>query len=233
MGFLSSLIAPAIGLAGSIFGASSAKSGQESANASNAEQAALNREFQNQQANKQWRRIMNASRTEYSRAMKDMRNAGLNPILAYQQGGAHTSSPGLPTGAQAIMQNENALSSQLISQGISSAGDLYAMSSEIEKREAETALIREKVLNEPIMRDINRAIEDKTYTEITNMVRQGLILDQELPLVKEKLTIMARTAEQAGITTEMLRQDPALGRLAALAEILGLRASGGGISIGN
>lgn len=58
----------------------------------NAEQAQLNREWSAEQASKQMDFQERMSSTAWRRAMFDMKKAGLNPMLAYSQGGA--SSPG-------------------------------------------------------------------------------------------------------------------------------------------
>lgn len=72
--------------------------GQQDANSANRQMADAQMQFQERMSN-----------SAYQRATADMKAAGINPMLAYQQGGAST-----PSGASATMQNE-------ISPAISSA----------------------------------------------------------------------------------------------------------------
>lgn len=78
-----------IGAGAQLIGSALSASGQRKTNETNREIARENNAFQERM-----------SSTAYQRSMADMRSAGLNPILAYKQGGAST-----PSGTTIAAQN--------------------------------------------------------------------------------------------------------------------------------
>lgn len=115
--------------------------GQKETNWENAQQAQLNRDFQERM-----------SSSAYQRAVTDMKAAGLNPMLAYQQGASST-----PSGSQAApMQNAMASfrgTAKGVADNLLAYQQLQLNKAQIEQVEAMAA----KTRSETMERDLNTA----------------------------------------------------------------------------
>jgi len=112
----SGIISAGAGLLGGLMG----QKGQEETNLANAQQARDQMDFQERM-----------SSTSYQRGVKDMEAAGLNPMLAYSQGGAST-----PGGAMATMGNPKLAAIQGAAAGLSTA----TQAAQIDNTKADTHL---------------------------------------------------------------------------------------------
>lgn len=87
--------------------------GQERTNRQNAKQARLNRQFQSREAGLQRSFQERMRNTQWQAGIEDMRAAGINPAIAYSQGGAAAPGGAAGSGAQATMENSVASALQL------------------------------------------------------------------------------------------------------------------------
>lgn len=119
----------ALPLGGAIIGAGASMFGGLSANSASAAQAKAQMDFQERMSN-----------TAYQRATADMRKAGLNPMLAYQQGGAST-----PGGAAAEMKNPASDAGDTVARGATSAADYKLQQASVAADVAKKAAEKENV----------------------------------------------------------------------------------------
>lgn len=133
--------------------------------AASAEQAAINRQFQADMSN-----------TSYQRSVKDLQAAGLNPMMAYSNGGAST-----PSGAQGVVQQVQ------MQNAIGSAVDAYNQTAgQTSKSAADYGSANQADAN---LRLIN-ANADKVVEEIRNVPKEGNRLDAMVAMLFEQKQLM-------------------------------------------
>lgn len=138
-------------------------------NDANEDIAAQNRQFQH-----------NESSTAYQRAVADMQAAGLNPMLAYSQGGAST-----PGGAMATMQNALGSGVNTAYAGTRLEQDLANLRAQERQTDAQTGKVVEEqrqVAADTALKDsqalVNAAMIPKIAAETKQSVSSAAQLDQ-------------------------------------------------------
>ena len=210
------------GLAGGLFEGDRAEEGVRdqnnansaqaaSTNAFNAEEARLQREFNSAETvkNRDW--LTDMSNTSWQRGVADMQSAGLNPMLAYSQGGAGTpgssaASGSSASGVQARMENSKQAG---LSQAI--AG---------QQLENQTVVARSQA-------KLNEAAAKKAEAEVLNVPATGQQIVAQTAKLKEDIREVAARVENVRQDTGLKIDQGNLARVnEALARIQQLVATG-------
>jgi len=181
-------------LAGGAIGGIASYFGQREANKANAQQAQIQQGFQADMSN-----------TAYQRAVADMKAAGLNPMLAYAQGGAST-----PVGAKAEMQSA-------LGAAATSAQSGYKIGTEAKNQtdlaEADVMLKREQAAAAGSQEDLNRADMNLKLVEAANKSVQlpghKLFVNEVQSQINRNNALTGLSSAQAlreGVMTDLNRQ---------------------------
>lgn len=171
--------------------------GTKETNAANIQQSQAQIDFQREMSN-----------TAYQRAVADMQQAGLNPMLAYSQGGATT-----PAGAKAELQSA-------LGAAATSAQAGYKIGTEALNQNAMTqvdlVLKREQAAAAGSQEDLNRANMNLSLVEAVNKSSQlpghKLFVDEVVSQIKRNNALSAQSSAAAAYQQATLPEAQAIGK---------------------
>lgn len=159
--------------------------------------------IQEARESRKWQEKM--SNSAYQRSMQDMKAAGLNPMLAYQQGGASTPSGATASSTAPIM--ENALGA-----GISTALETRRLKKELDATDSQTSLnnaISATQRAQTKLNETNAKVAERNVKALDAQlpaIKQRAKLDETRDRIDERMStydaIMKRTQQATGIVND-------------------------------
>jgi hypothetical protein len=197
---LGSVISGGLGFLGQMDTNATSQSNAQSANAFNAQQAQLNRDYQTEMSN-----------TAYQRQVKDMEAAGLNPMLAYIKGGG-ASSPSGSTATATVPQYQSPI--QGMAQYKLTSAQTAKTEAEKPKVEADTALTNAQVGQvQSIIRKIDKETRnlDDEQTRLKavyfNLAESSALMAQQGQTEVERRKVMQATADKLVVEKKLSKAE--------------------------
>jgi len=195
LGFLKDIAGAAVSGIGNVVGSVLTNKANAAAtretNEANAREAEKNRQFQLEQSN-----------TAYQRAMVDMKKAGLNPMLAYSQGGASTPSGSMATNSAPQIEN-------VLSKGINSAVEARRLKKELDATDSQVGLNKAIEMTQKAQTKLNENsakvadVNAKAMEAQLPAIRQTAKFEEKRDKINEKYVgvdaLMNRTGQATGI----------------------------------
>jgi len=138
--------------------------------------------------------------TQYQTAIEDMKKAGLNPMLAYSQGGA-----GVPTGAMGSVSTakmENALGA-----GVSGYQQLASNNADLDLKASQTTATSAQAIKTEADTIQTKAMTLKTAEDTSLSTQQKINLQEQIRKLDEEILNLRATRGLTGAQTQNVKEN--------------------------